>query len=525
MSRSKRVLIAEQESQAGRALKAGLEEVGYSVRLAQSGAKALEMAIRARPDLVVASEDLPLIDGCTLFNILRANPNTRKGHFAFLSDAPRTFRPPSGFQGKIFQKPCPVRDLVSKIQDIFQRGERMRKISKSPESMTQGDLGQIPLSDLLQVLQQNRLTGTLFLREPGATRGVGQGFVYLKDGEVINALLGHIESEKALFRLLSWQEGHFELIPDQAVTEWRIRTPLGQLLIESARQADEWKKLRAALPAMGSVLRLRARVASLPPGIHPLTQEVLLLLEYHSRIDEVVDNCSAPDYQVLRTLYTLIRKGIVETVPQGGAGEAQKDSQSSWLVPGQINRLREKLAPHGMPPWGRTHGKVLVFAAHPALRDSLVQAFRGIGGIALPEGSPGRTPAGERGSDPFPVLLEWRLASNICLKLVQAPVDELQRPLWSLLARGAFGGLFLLDGRQGARIDALKPASDFFQSTCPLPIGYLILGEEPVQMELKAKLVSTFTLKGDNALFMLPEGQSGKARSVLKRFLDQMINH
>ncbi len=525
MSRSKRVLIAEQESQAGRALKAALEELGYSVRLAQSGAKALEMAIRGRPDLVVASEDLPLIDGSTLYNILRSNPNTRKGHFVFLSDAASAFRPPSGFQGEIFQKPCPTRDLLLKIQDIFQRSERMRKISKSPESMTQGDLGQIPLSDLLQVLQQNQRTGTLFLREPGATRGVGQGFVYLKDGEVINALLGHIEGEKALFRLLSWKEGHFELIPDQAVTEWRIRTPLGQLLIESARQADEWKKLRAALPAMGSTLRLRAKVASLPPGIHPLTQEVLLLLEYHTRMDEVVDNCSAPDYQVLRTLYTLIRKGIVETVPEEAAGEKRGDSASGWLDPGQINRLREKLAPHGMPPWGRTHGKVLVFASHPSLLDNLVRALRGIGGIALPRVSGALTPTGNRGGDPFPVLLEWRLASNVCLKLVQAPIDELQRPLWSLLGRGAFGGLFLLDGRQGERIDILKPASDFFQSTCPLPIGYLILGEEPVQMELKAKLVSTFTLKGDNALFMLPEGQSAKARSVLKRFLDQIINH
>ncbi len=156
---------------------------------------------------------------------------------------------------------------------------------------------------------------------------------------------------------------------------------------------------------------------------------------------------------------------------------------------------------------------------------NLVRALRGIGGIALPRVSGALTPTGNRGGDPFPVLLEWRLASNVCLKLVQAPIDELQRPLWSLLGRGAFGGLFLLDGRQGERIDVLKPASDFFQSTCPLPIGYLILGEEPVQMELKAKLVSTFTLKGDNALFMLPEGQSGKARSVLKRFLDQMINH
>jgi hypothetical protein len=249
----------------------------------------------------------------------------------------------------------------------------------------------------------------------------------------------------------------------------------------------------------------------------------MLLLEYHSRIEEVVDNCSAPDYQVLRTLHTLLQKGIVEAVQDGKGGQKPEDRPSTWLGPGQINRLREKLAPHGMPPWGRTYGKVLVLAAHPGLRETRVRTFGGIGGLSEPKGSPAGS--GAEGENPFPVLLDWRLASNVSLRLVQIPIDELQRPLWSLLARGAIGGLFLLDGSQGERIDALKPASDFFQSTCPLPIGYLILGEEPAQMELKAKLVSTFTLKGDNALFMLPERQPGKARAVLKRFLDQMINH
>jgi CheY-like chemotaxis protein len=314
------------------------------------GPRALEMAIDRRPDLCVLATNLPLIDGHRLAEIIRVNPHTQHALFIFLTPDPLSPRP-AGFREEVLQKPYAVEEVVAIIDSLFQRSERLAEVSRDTESGITGDLVQVPLPDLLQMFAINRRTGTLMLTEPGATRGMGQGFIYLKDGETINALLGHIEGEKALFRLLGWRIGRFEFIPDQAVTELRIRTPIHTLLLESARQRDEWDKLREELPAAGTELRLRTRVASLPPGIHPLTQEVLLLLEFHSRIEEIVDNCSAPDYQVLRTLHTLLRKGIVEAVSR--AADAPSADRPPPGRHGPDDRLREKMAPGDGAPSGR----------------------------------------------------------------------------------------------------------------------------------------------------------------------------
>ncbi|MFQ5457210.1 MAG: DUF4388 domain-containing protein [Myxococcota bacterium] len=522
MTRAKRILIAQSEPRAGRELKTALEGRGYATRFTTSTVKALEFCVRNRPDLVIVSDDLPVIDGRTLVDILRTNPNTRDTLCIFLVPDPRYFVTAAGFQEDAIKRPSPPDAAVAAVDRMFRRAERVARMAQEPGLLKQGDVGEVPLLEVLAALHRSGQTGTLFIEKAGALRGVEQAFVYLKDGEAINALLGQIEGEKALYRILGSREGRFEFMADQAVTEWRIRRPLPLLLEEAARQIDQRRRLEKILPDAKARLRLRAKVASLPPGVHPLTQEILLLLEYHSRVEEVIDNCSAPDYQVLRTLHTLIQKGIVEVVSKGAGAAAEGPAAYQWVSDPQLARLREKIAPGG-PRRGKTCGRVLVFYPDAALRQALLAVMADLPGFTLAE--KGKDKAGPPEGEAFPVLGEWHIADDLSLRLLDTPIDELQRPLWSLLSRGAVGGLFLLNGARSDWIDALRPASDFFQAVSPMSIGYLILGEEPVQMELKAKLVSTFTLKGDNALFMLPGRRPERLRVILKRFLDQIISH
>ncbi len=526
MSEAKCILIAENDPRAGRELKFALEGRGYAVRLTASTVRALEYCIHKRPDLVIVSDGLPVIDGRTLVDILRSNPNTRDTLCIFLVPNPEWFAVAPGFQEEVVRSPGLPGDVVAAVEKIFSRAERVGHMSKDPGSMTKGDIEEIPVLEVLEALHKSGRTGTLFIEQAVALRGVGQGFIYLKEGEAINALLGQVDGEKALFRLFSCRQGRFEFIADQAVTEWRIRRPLHQLLVEGARQIDQWKRISAVLPGPKTQLRLRAKVASLPPGIHPLTQEILLLLEYHTRVVDVVDNCSASDYQVLRTLHTLIRKGIVEVASGNGEEKADEPAGYRWVTDSQLGRLEEKLAPHGLPPSGKIFGRILIFSPDAGLKRELLEAMRDLPGFTLAGGKDGR-PGSEAsgGNGPFPAIGEWHLSEKLSLRLQDAPVDELQRPIWSLLSRGAVGALFLMNGSREDWINALRPASDFFQSACPISIGYLILGEGAVQMELKAKLVSAFTLKGDNALFMLPGKQPERLRVILKGFLDQIVSH
>src|SRR5690606_7043150 len=83
-------------------------------------------------------------------------------------------------------------------------------------------------------------------------------------------------------------------------------------LAEGRRQLDEWQRLAPRLPSLDAPVRLRVARDALPPVLHPLTQEVLAGIERTGRVGDVVDRCSQPDYQVLRTLHTLAERGIVE---------------------------------------------------------------------------------------------------------------------------------------------------------------------------------------------------------------------
>jgi two-component system, OmpR family, KDP operon response regulator KdpE len=66
-----RILVVDDEPQILRALGTNLKARGYDVDLAATGEKALELAARKHPDLVVLDLGLPGIDGLEVIRVLR----------------------------------------------------------------------------------------------------------------------------------------------------------------------------------------------------------------------------------------------------------------------------------------------------------------------------------------------------------------------------------------------------------------------------------------------------------------------
>src|SRR5579864_4009493 len=66
------VLVVDDEAPMRRTLEIGLEASGYTVELAASGASALELARRERPDVVILDLGLPDMDGIAVAAALRS---------------------------------------------------------------------------------------------------------------------------------------------------------------------------------------------------------------------------------------------------------------------------------------------------------------------------------------------------------------------------------------------------------------------------------------------------------------------
>ena len=307
---SARILIADGDAARAAETATACTHAGLVPRVVHHGADALESALAETPEVVVLQLDLPLIDGHRLQQILRANPRTRELAFVYLADqeahAQRT-----DLGGQVVPPPCSAELVLGCIRSAL--GETVaREMPTSADGGVEGQLAELPLADLLQLFHVGRKTGVVEV-----TRGLGRtrrqvGKVALHNGDVVDASVGEVRGKKALFRLLGWDRGSFAFTPGAPGSEVTIQTPTRPLLREGLRQIREWERMAVELPPLSASVSLRIPRASLPNVIHPLTQEVLVVLDLCSRVQDVVDQCTYPDYQVLRTLHTLVERGIVE---------------------------------------------------------------------------------------------------------------------------------------------------------------------------------------------------------------------
>src|SRR6478672_811535 len=76
MAPVKKILIADPDLEAVRALSKALRQKGYQVHYAPDGSKALEVSVLRHPDLTLFDDHCKLIDAKTFLQILRTNPRT-----------------------------------------------------------------------------------------------------------------------------------------------------------------------------------------------------------------------------------------------------------------------------------------------------------------------------------------------------------------------------------------------------------------------------------------------------------------
>ena len=72
------VLIVEDVDDTRYFMRLALEQLGYSVIEAEDGAKAVEIALRERPDLILMDLSIPVMDGIAATTAIRANEEMRE---------------------------------------------------------------------------------------------------------------------------------------------------------------------------------------------------------------------------------------------------------------------------------------------------------------------------------------------------------------------------------------------------------------------------------------------------------------
>ena len=109
-----------------------------------------------------------------------------------------------------------------------------------------GDLGELPLPDLVQMTSVGGKTGRLVLfDEEDAVAGV----LMFRAGRLVGARSGELTGEKAFYALLGLKTGSFDFDAQAELDEDEVNLSTESLLIEGMRRLDEVFRLRRKLPA------------------------------------------------------------------------------------------------------------------------------------------------------------------------------------------------------------------------------------------------------------------------------------
>jgi DNA-binding response OmpR family regulator len=425
MPQARKILVADADPETIRQLAPPLRQRGYQVHHAHDGSRALQVAILRFPDLILLDEHTPLLDARSFVRILRTNPRTERIPVVLMGSAPD---PDRARMGTFLAKPLQLDEVLARIEQIFRRVDTARAAGESRD--LEGNLAQIPLVDLLQVLAVNRKTGRLTVEREGEGAEVS-----LREGRVVDAQLGPAVAEKALWRLLTRREGQFAFHSAVVVGPERIDRRLDELLLEGLRQSDELAQLLPTLPAPQDLLELAVQPSELPPGLHPVTQEVVAALERPLPFAELIDRCGSSDLEASRAVAVLLERGLVRR-----RQAAPPPPPGALLAPPQLHALRARVS-RGRSSGLRTVGKVVVAGGGPLSRRTALQRFATI---------PGFTPVPMPEGVTFGTLGRLELGDGVRVDLVELPGEAELRPLWRPFAAGAVGALVLLPADDAA---------------------------------------------------------------------------
>lgn len=454
MPRVRKVLLADPDAGVLRDLARALRERGYQTSVATDGSRALEVAVLRHPDVVLFDSASPMVDARTFMQILRTNPRTEDIPVIVTGtakDAEKLRAVRDGF----LRKPYNLDEVLGRVGQIFRRLDASRELKKDHE--IEGSLKQMGIPDLLQILSTNRRSGTLSL-ESGDLRGE----IQISEGRPVNARVGTVEGDKALFRLLGMTEGSFAFVPGTFSGSPKIRRGMEEALLEGMRQADEAAVLRGKLPPLQDRLTL-APDASLPADQHPITAEVVRLLAEPRSLGEVLDLSTATDFEVLGAIKSLLDKGIAR------AGPAMETRTSGpLLLPAALHALRARIL-RGRPAAKEAVGKVVLVSESQKTVRAFLSSLTDLPGFRSLR-------------QPTPELLgTWsriEFPDGLRVELVSIPGADEARPLWRPCAAGALGALVLDSGPASTRL------ADFLGREERVPL--VTLGDASVPRALEA---------------------------------------
>src|SRR6202162_3458330 len=211
------------------------------VTTATDAADALLKAVDDPPDLLICDYRMPGMDGRQLIEKLRSRPRTAGAAVILVAtkaDISEKLSTPDFPVDDFVEKPFFLREATQRIKRVIDKIalEKMAKTAPS-DGVLRGSLLQMNVIDLVQSLEMGRKSCALTL-----TNKDDKCEMYFSEGQVTHAAYGSLTGDKAVFKVLSWTGGSFQINFEGKTSKQTTTLNTQGLLMEGLRMLDESKR-------------------------------------------------------------------------------------------------------------------------------------------------------------------------------------------------------------------------------------------------------------------------------------------
>ncbi|HET7207348.1 MAG TPA: DUF4388 domain-containing protein [Terriglobales bacterium] len=207
------------------------------VKTATDGPDALLKAVDDPPDLLVSDYRMPGMDGHQLIEKLKSRPSTSAIAVILLATKGDISERLSAQEpvDDYVEKPFFLKEATHRIKKVIDKIalEKMAK-SASGDGILRGSLAQMNVIDLVQSLEMGRKSCRLTL-----TKDDDRCEMYVRDGQVTHASYGSLSGDEAVFKVLRWTGGNFQIDFEGKTNQQTTTLNTQGLLMEGLRLLDE----------------------------------------------------------------------------------------------------------------------------------------------------------------------------------------------------------------------------------------------------------------------------------------------
>ncbi len=210
------------------------------VTTSNDSADALLKAVDDPPDLLVSDYRMPGMDGSQLVERLKSRPATAGISVILLASKADITEKLSHREpvDDFVEKPFFLKEATQRIKRVIDKIalEKMAKTVAS-DGVLRGSLAQMNVIDLVQSLEMGRKSCALTL-----THEREKCEMYFSEGQVTHAAYGSLTGDAAVFKVLRWAGGNFQINFEGKTTQQTTTLNTQGLLMEGLRLLDESKR-------------------------------------------------------------------------------------------------------------------------------------------------------------------------------------------------------------------------------------------------------------------------------------------